>query len=71
MCDKTTLEMRGPSPQDRSDDSRQSRNATNTLTKAYKIMIKVEIKLIQLWFKDYKIEKRKIFQKIEHFSGSF
>jgi hypothetical protein len=36
---------------------------------AYKTMIKVEIKLLQLWFKDY-IEKWKIFQKIEHFSGS-
>jgi hypothetical protein len=33
-------------------------------------MIKVEIKLLQLWFKDYKIEKRKMLQKIEHFSAS-
>jgi hypothetical protein len=37
---------------------------------AYKTMIKMEMKLLQLWFKDYKIEKRNMLQKIEHFSGS-
>jgi hypothetical protein len=33
---------------------------------AYKTRSKVEIKILQLWFKDYKIEKQKILQKIEH-----
>jgi hypothetical protein len=33
-------------------------------------MIKVKIKLLQLWFKVYKIKKKKILQKIEHFSRS-
>jgi hypothetical protein len=37
---------------------------------AYKIMIKVEIKLLQLWFKVYKIKKQKVLQKIEHFCES-
>jgi hypothetical protein len=32
----------------------------------YKYMIKVEIKLLQLYFRDYKIEKQKTLQKIEH-----
>jgi hypothetical protein len=34
--------------------------------KVYKIIIKVEIKWLQLWFRDYKISKRKMLQKIEH-----
>jgi hypothetical protein len=37
---------------------------------AYKTMIKVEIKLLQIWFKVYKMEKRKMLQKIKDFSGS-
>jgi hypothetical protein len=37
---------------------------------AYQIMIKMEIKSLQLWFKDYKMEKWKILQKIEHICGS-
>jgi hypothetical protein len=39
----------------------------------YKTMIKVEIKLLQPRFKDFKIEKRKMLQKIAkalYFSGS-
>jgi hypothetical protein len=38
--------------------------------KGYKSMIKVEIKLLQLWFKVYKMEKQKVLEKIEHFSIS-
>jgi hypothetical protein len=34
--------------------------------KAYKIIIKVEIKLLQLWFIDYKIRKWKMLQTIEY-----
>jgi hypothetical protein len=37
---------------------------------AYKTMIKVKIKLLQLRFKIYKMEKQKMLQKIEHISGS-
>jgi primosomal protein N'' len=33
---------------------------------AYKDMIKVQFKLLQLGFRDYKIEKQKMPQKIEH-----
>jgi hypothetical protein len=33
-------------------------------------MIKLEIKLLLLWFKGYKVEKQKMLQKIEYFSGS-
>jgi hypothetical protein len=33
-------------------------------------MIKVEIKLLQLRFKDYKMEKQKVLQNIEHICGS-
>jgi hypothetical protein len=33
---------------------------------AYKDMIKVEIKLLQLCFRDYKTLKEQVFQKIEH-----
>jgi hypothetical protein len=45
------------------------REYTN-INQAYKTIIKVEIKLLQIWFKDYKIEKWKILQKIEYFNGS-
>jgi hypothetical protein len=34
--------------------------------KAYKDMIKVEFKLLQLCFRYYKIEEQKMLQKIEH-----
>jgi hypothetical protein len=34
--------------------------------KAYKIIIKVKIKLLQLWFRDYKIRKWKMLKRIEH-----
>jgi hypothetical protein len=37
---------------------------------AYKIMIKVLIKLLQHRFNDYKMKKLKMLQKIEHFSES-
>jgi hypothetical protein len=33
-------------------------------------MIKVIIKLLQLWFEDYKTLKQKVLQQIEPFSGS-
>jgi hypothetical protein len=36
------------------------------IDEAYKHMIKVENKLLQLCFRDYKIEKQKMFEKIEH-----
>jgi hypothetical protein len=37
---------------------------------AYKTMIKVEIKLLQLWFNDYKMEKQEMLQNIEHICES-
>jgi hypothetical protein len=37
---------------------------------AYKIMIKVEIRFLQLWFKDYKTLKQKVLQNIVHIRGS-
>jgi hypothetical protein len=43
------------------------RECTN---QAYKAMIKVEIKLLQLRFKDYKMEKQNVLQKMEHISRS-
>jgi hypothetical protein len=46
--DRTTSEMRGPSLQDRSRDSRWSEYA-QTHIQAYKDMIKIEIKLLQLY----------------------
>jgi hypothetical protein len=39
-------------------------------SQAYKTMIKVEIKLLQVWFNEYKMEKHKMLKKIEHFNGS-
>jgi hypothetical protein len=58
-CDRTTSEMRGPSSEDRSGDSRQSKNA-QTHIRSMQNMIKVEIRLLQPCFKDYKIEKQKM-----------
>jgi hypothetical protein len=40
------------------------------INQAYKTVIKVEIKLLQLGFKDYKMEKQKVLQKIKYISGS-
>jgi hypothetical protein len=38
---------------------------------AYKTIIKVEIKVLQLWFKFYKALKQKVVQKIEHLVEAF
>jgi hypothetical protein len=69
ICDRTTSEMRGSLHQDQSGDSRRSENI-QTHKQVHKTMIKVEIKLLQLKFKVYKILKQMLLQKIEHISGS-
>jgi hypothetical protein len=62
--------MKDFSAQDRSGAISAKRGCTNTTHQAYNTMIRVKVKLLQLWFKVYKTLKQKVLQKIEHINRS-